>query len=616
MSQRHSSVGAVGSGLKQGLSAALIVLGLTAFVTAAQAQRNDRARVREWGWMGGSSTGDGPPGAYGVLGQFDVGNYPGGRDLATTWTDRQGNLWLLGGYGVDSANNVGYLNDMWEFDPQLGPTGEWAWMSGSDTVSPHGPMFGQVGVYGTMGQLGPANTPGSRYSAAAWVGHDGKLWLFGGGGFDALQVAGDLNDVWEFDPSRGAHGEWAWMGGDSTIRSNPSQTTIFGRTPVFNAIGQFAPANTPGGRNSAAAWGDDEGNLWIMGGEGSLPQVGIFNDLWKFSTSKREWACMQGLGTRAIGAYPGVYGEQGVFAAGNQPEGRWQAAAWTGRDGRLWLFGGTSEYLSELNDLWEFDPRRGANGEWAWMGGSSSTANYSGHPGVYGTQGEFAPGNVPGGRSYVASWTGEDGHLWMFGGEGYDSGTDYKQEGILGDLWEFDPQRGPTGEWAWKGGSSTFGGPLFYDSGPGEEYGIYGSEHEFAAGNLPGGRIDAVSWTDKDGNFWLFGGWGLDADTFIFELDDFWEFKQLRTQSIEFERHERRAHCGDEPIHLRARGGGSGNPVVFSVVSGPGTVSGPNGSTLTLTGAGDVVVAANQAGNLDYAAAPTVTESIKVEEHH
>ncbi|MGB8262057.1 MAG: Ig-like domain repeat protein [Terracidiphilus sp.] len=63
------------------------------------------------------------------------------------------------------------------------------------------------------------------------------------------------------------------------------------------------------------------------------------------------------------------------------------------------------------------------------------------------------------------------------------------------------------------------------------------------------------------------------------------------------------------PITLIATGGGSGNPVTFSVVSGPGTVS---GSTLTMTGAGTIVVTANQAGNANYLAASPVTASIVI----
>jgi hypothetical protein len=66
------------------------------------------------------------------------------------------------------------------------------------------------------------------------------------------------------------------------------------------------------------------------------------------------------------------------------------------------------------------------------------------------------------------------------------------------------------------------------------------------------------------------------------------------------------------PITLSATGGASGNPVTFSVVSGPGTASGANGSTLAITNVGTVVVAANQAGNTNYSAAPQVTQSIVV----
>jgi len=60
---------------------------------------------------------------------------------------------------------------------------------------------------------------------------------------------------------------------------------------------------------------------------------------------------------------------------------------------------------------------------------------------------------------------------------------------------------------------------------------------------------------------------------------------------------------------LSASGGGSGNPVTFSLLSGPASLV---GSTLTITGAGTVVVAANQAGNSNYAAAPQATQSIVI----
>jgi hypothetical protein len=66
---------------------------------------------------------------------------------------------------------------------------------------------------------------------------------------------------------------------------------------------------------------------------------------------------------------------------------------------------------------------------------------------------------------------------------------------------------------------------------------------------------------------------------------------------------------GTAPIALSATGGASGNPVTFSALSGPGSIS---GNALTINGTGLVVVAANQAGNANYAAATQVTQSIVV----
>ncbi|MGH3221523.1 MAG: protein kinase domain-containing protein [Streptosporangiaceae bacterium] len=64
---------------------------------------------------------------------------------------------------------------------------------------------------------------------------------------------------------------------------------------------------------------------------------------------------------------------------------------------------------------------------------------------------------------------------------------------------------------------------------------------------------------------------------------------------------------------LSAAGGGSGNPVVFSVdaSSGPGVCT-VSGSTVTYTAAGSCVIDANQVGNASYTAAPQVQRTITV----
>jgi hypothetical protein len=65
----------------------------------------------------------------------------------------------------------------------------------------------------------------------------------------------------------------------------------------------------------------------------------------------------------------------------------------------------------------------------------------NGQNGVYRTLGVPATTNVPGSREAAVSWTGKDGDLWLFGGDGFDSiGSDWP----LNDLWEFQLKQSPT----------------------------------------------------------------------------------------------------------------------------------------------------------------------------
>jgi hypothetical protein len=86
----------------------------------------------------------------------------------------------------------------------------------------------------------------------------------------------------------------------------------------------------------------------------------------------------------------------------------------------------------------------------------------------------------------------------------------------------------------------------------------------------------------------------------------------LVSQTITFPQPASPVYFGAASITLSATGGSSGNPVVFSIVSGPGSLSGINDSVLSFTGTGTIVIAANQAGNTDYTGAQQVTRSITV----
>ncbi len=476
-----------------------------------------------WTWMGGNSTVD-QPGVYGTLGVPAAGNIPGSRQSANSWTDSKGNLWLFGGERYDANGNVGNLNDLWEFSPS---TDQWTWMGGSSTVVSNG---GQSGVYGTLGVPAAGNIPGSRSSSMSWTDSSGNLWLFGGYGSDANGDSGYLNDLWEFNPSTN---QWAWMGGSSTVGSNGVQSGVYG------TLGVPAAGNIPGSRQSANSWTDRSGNLWLFGGFGvdANGTGGDLNDLWEFNPSTDQWAWMGGSSTvPAQGeGQSGVYGTLGVFDAGNIPGSRDSAMSWTDSNGHLWLFGGSgydaNGHGGFLNDLWEFSP---STYEWAWMGGSSTPYQ----PGVYGTWGVPAAGNIPGGRASAMSWTDSSGNPWLFGGSGYDAngngallwrfgGWDYDANGNVGnlnDFWEFSPYTiwefsPPTDQWAWMGGSSAV--PQYGVGQPG----VYGTLGVPTAGNIPGSRASAMSWTDSSGNLWLFGGSGHDANGNGGELNDLWKYE-------------------------------------------------------------------------------------------
>ena len=84
------------------------------------------------------------------------------------------------------------------------------------------------------------------------------------------------------------------------------------------------------------------------------------------------------------------------------------------------------------------------------------------------------------------------------------------------------------------------------------------------------------------------------------------------SQTITFPQPVSPVYYDPSPITLSATGGASGNPVLFSVVSGPGSLSRTNNNVLNFTGIGTIVLDANQAGDTDYSSAQQVTRSITV----
>ena len=350
-----------------------------------------------WTWVSGSNTIE-SSGTYGTKGTVAVGNVPGARHIAVSWTDASGNFWLFGGFGRDSAGLVGHLNDLWKWDGT-----NWTWVSGSN-------IRNSSGTYGTKGTAAAANVPGARHRAVSWMDASGNFWLFGGGGYDSTGAIGHMNDLWKWDGTN-----WAWVSGSNTRNSYVT----------YGIKGTAAAANVPGARDRAVSWMDASGNFWLFGGQGyGSGQTGNLNDLWKWDGTNWTWVS----GSILVNSR-GTYGIKGAAEAANVPGARWEAVSWTDASGNFWLFGGngndSDSFTGELNDLWKWD---GTN--WTWVSGSN-TRNSTG---TYGTKGTAAATNVPGGRRRGVSWTDSSGNLWLFGGGGY---SNYYSVGKLNDLWKF-----------------------------------------------------------------------------------------------------------------------------------------------------------------------------------
>jgi hypothetical protein len=346
----------------------------------------------------------------------------------------------------------------------------WTWMNGSQSTN-------QLGTYGSQGTAAPANIPGARDAAVTWTDAAGNFWLFGGAGYDSAAGLFLLNDLWKY-----SSGQWTWAGGLNAGNSAGN----------YGTLGVAAAGNVPAGRSLATGWSDAAGNFWLFGGSCLLPFQAHCNDLWKYSAG--EWAWMGGSDAPD---QRGTYGTLGTAAPSNIPGGRQGAVSWTDAAGNFWLFGGEgidstsgAPGIAQLNDLWKYST------VWTWMGGS----NIANQGGAYGTLGIADVGNVPGARSEAVSWTDAAENFWLFGGFGYDS---VATEGLLNDLWKYS-----AGKWAWMGGSNIA-----------NQQGNYGTQGVAAASNVPGARNAAISWTDKSGNLWLFGG-SVQAGA----INDLWKY--------------------------------------------------------------------------------------------
>jgi hypothetical protein len=293
--------------------------------------------------------------------------------------------------------------------------------------------------------------------------------------------------------------EWTW------IKGNNSQ----GQKGIYGVKNISSPNNTPGARAFALSWTDLNGDFWLYGGGGkdSTGTSGLLSDMWKFDVAAKQWIWMSGdpLGYGINNSGLAFYGTIGVPSSSATPGFREASATWTDNNGNLWLFGGAaadtiSPNYGSKNDLWKYDVTTNL---WTWMNGPKSIGGF----GAYGTKGVMAITNIPGARDEgMTTWKDNAGNLWLYGGTGRATST----VGHLNDLWKYDIA---ANQWTWMKGSA----------GP-NQIGTYGTITVSNPSNTPGARKFNLYWTDKAGNFWLFGGNGYDVTSAYGDINDLWRY--------------------------------------------------------------------------------------------
>ncbi|XP_070578735.1 uncharacterized protein [Ptychodera flava] len=313
------------------------------------------------------------------------GNYsdiPTARHHATACGIRNKFLLIYGGLGY----NFQAYSDLWMFDfqdslwkridfaqrnssfpeargdPSSWCTGEELWIFGglrgnSEVLSDFWVLsltsltWSQLNVTVDMVERDQTVSISHKSGAATWT-VDGKyLYMFGGNVMQNYQhyrhlAKGLTSDLWQYSTESGL---WSFVTGFTETR-HPGE---------YGILGQMSSLNNPGCREHGASWVDNDGNLWLFGGEGTATKtIGFYTlthllaDLWMFDVSAGMWTWMGGFNTEDPDVFYGIKGKQDVSIS---PGPRCESVVWY-FNYTAYLFGGLGHDHNDndgwLNDLW------------------------------------------------------------------------------------------------------------------------------------------------------------------------------------------------------------------------------------------------------------------------
>jgi uncharacterized repeat protein (TIGR01451 family) len=274
-----------------------------------------------------------------------------------------------------------------------------------------------------------------------------------------------------FTTSAQLQNQWVWVQGTDQLNDSQFETGF---------IGVEDETNWPGARAHYAGVSDPDGNFYMFG-EG--------DQLWMYNTQTNNFTFKKG---SFVSYYEGYSKGINVEHFRNRPAQRGYSQMWINDLENIYLFSGEGQSFSEsqlmFNDFWKYNIQ---TGNWTQLIDGSLNPE-----GNYGTQGVLSPDNVPPGVIGAATWTDNEGNLWMFSGIPFTINS-YNHEKHHSAMWKYDIA---AAKWVWMSGVQTSNAIAVYDS--------LGNA---SVANFPGSRINAATWTDAEGNLWLYGGAGPSA---------------------------------------------------------------------------------------------------------
>jgi len=485
---------------------------------------------------------------FGIPGIESSENQPPLTAFSQTWTTPDGYLWMFGGITVGEDTYKKHINTMWRFNPE---TQMWTCMSGPRD-------FFDLGSYGELGVESSLNYPPSRKNAATWVDDEGNLWLFGGNVATSYHPEGwvsqtkDTNEIWKYNPQTNL---WTWVKGDldsvetfpnvgvENINNMPAVTGVAKPAYWIDENGHLwyyytrklweynLQTNIWTLRKSLTSWSveipddinvynenydpNNDGTVnysslvsnqsWVYNGEFYLWN---YRSFWKYNPGLNAWSLLK----RPIGDASTFKRKvildpiQTEFTHPGSYYG--SSAKWNDSQGNLWFYHkwglGYNNTEVETKDIWKYDV---STLKWQFIRSfdfdiESANINY----GQLGVEEYF---NYPGRRDWALSWTDEEDNLWLYGGQ-ISSNT------MKSDLWKFNPN---TKNWVWMDGPTS-----------NNEIPNYGIQNQYNEENTPGGRKQAVTWKDLEGNFYIFSGYGYVSQGNQSNLNDIWKYNKINGQ--------------------------------------------------------------------------------------